>query len=87
MVGHGRDLPRGPAGGDDHEIGQRAFSLQRDDDDFLALIVLDRGDDAVLEVFRRQRFGSRNRFSPGAGGGFKLDDGRYGFNLQFSVLP
>ena len=47
MVGDGADLALGAAVGDDHEIGDRAFSEEVDDDNVFSLVVFQRLSDNV----------------------------------------
>jgi hypothetical protein len=41
MLGHGADLPRRAAGGDDHEICDAGFVGEFDDDDVVRLVVFE----------------------------------------------
>jgi hypothetical protein len=47
MLGHGADLALGTAGRDDHVVGDARFAAQIDHDDFLGLVVVERGDDEI----------------------------------------
>jgi hypothetical protein len=40
MLGHGRQVPLGPARGDDHGIGDAGFAVKIDDDDVFGLVVI-----------------------------------------------
>jgi hypothetical protein len=40
MLGHRRQMALGPAGGDDHEIGDAGFAVEIDDNDVFGLVVI-----------------------------------------------
>ncbi|MND06226.1 hypothetical protein D3C83_274940 [compost metagenome] len=43
MLGHGCNLAVGPAGGDDHEVGDGGFAGHVDDGDILGLVTVESG--------------------------------------------
>ena len=51
LNGHRRDLPGRAPGGDHHVVGDVGLARQRDGDDFLRLVVVERLEDELVKVF------------------------------------
>ena len=52
MLGHGAQLPRGAAGGDDHEVGDAGFTGEVDGDHIFGLVVVERFLDQAEKLLR-----------------------------------
>jgi hypothetical protein len=49
VIGHGADMPLRAAGRHDEPVGDGAFAFEVDEDDVLGLVVVEPGEDQVLD--------------------------------------